>query len=301
MNHRNFSIIWCFCAFLLVLPHIATASHYTEEVLSEKRMMVAMRMIGHELLKCTGDGSSRVLPIQKEEGFYKISFEDSLGFDPEDLIRIVNGVMTETGVTNNYLVEVVKCDSREIVHIFEMNLRMNPDVIACSGRALPNDCYQLLVTILDGPFAVNISRDNGEVALENEPPGLPFKSTFLLIPLVMLIGAIGYIKGRNALAKEDPYMISIGSSQFDKKNMTLSHKDGSVDLSNKESALLLLLHSSMNEPVKREVILKKVWGDEGAYIGRTLDVFISKLRKKLEPDSSVRIVNIRGVGYKLVV
>jgi DNA-binding response OmpR family regulator len=46
--------------------------------------------------------------------------------------------------------------------------------------------------------------------------------------------------------------------------------------------------------------LNKVWGDEGDYIGRTLDVFISKLRKKLEADSSIKIVNIRGVGYKLV-
>jgi len=46
--------------------------------------------------------------------------------------------------------------------------------------------------------------------------------------------------------------------------------------------------------------LANVWGDQGDYVGRTLDVFISKLRKKLEADTNVRIVNIRGVGYKLV-
>jgi DNA-binding response OmpR family regulator len=54
-------------------------------------------------------------------------------------------------------------------------------------------------------------------------------------------------------------------------------------------------------PVERDEILNKVWGDDGDYVGRTLDVFISKLRKKLEADACVKIVNIRGVGYKLVV
>jgi DNA-binding response OmpR family regulator len=71
-------------------------------------------------------------------------------------------------------------------------------------------------------------------------------------------------------------------------------------LTSKEADLLILLHNSVNTGIEREVILNEVWGDEGDYVGRTLDVFISKLRKKLEGDSSVKIVNIRGVGYKLV-
>ena len=62
-----------------------------------------------------------------------------------------------------------------------------------------------------------------------------------------------------------------------------------------------MLYEKLNETVEKEVILKEVWGDEGDYVGRTLDVFISKLRKKLEADPNVKIVNIRGVGYKLVV
>ena len=70
---------------------------------------------------------------------------------------------------------------------------------------------------------------------------------------------------------------------------------------NKETDLLLLLYKAANTTVERELILNVVWGDEGDYVGRTLDVFISKLRKKLEADSSVKIVTTRGVGYKLVV
>jgi hypothetical protein len=58
--------------------------------------------------------------------------------------------------------------------------------------------------------------------------------------------------------------------------------------------------SSVNATVERDDILKSVWGDDGDYVGRTLDVFISKLRKKLEADSNIKIINIRGIGYKLV-
>ena len=76
--------------------------------------------------------------------------------------------------------------------------------------------------------------------------------------------------------------------------------DQQDELTSKEADLLLLLYNDVNTTVEREVILNRVWGDEGDYVGRTLDVFISKLRKKLEVDSKVKIVNIRGIGYKLV-
>jgi DNA-binding response OmpR family regulator len=56
----------------------------------------------------------------------------------------------------------------------------------------------------------------------------------------------------------------------------------------------------MDETIEREKILNVVWGDEGDYVGRTLDVFISKLRKKFSGDENVKIINVRGVGYKLM-
>jgi DNA-binding response OmpR family regulator len=83
--------------------------------------------------------------------------------------------------------------------------------------------------------------------------------------------------------------------------MELSHNGKPVELTSKESDLLQLLSHSANDTVDRETILKTVWGDDGDYIGRTLDVFISKLRKKLEADPNVKIANIRGIGYKLIV
>ncbi|MEM9650383.1 MAG: winged helix-turn-helix domain-containing protein, partial [Bacteroidota bacterium] len=101
--------------------------------------------------------------------------------------------------------------------------------------------------------------------------------------------------------KVDPNMISLGEYRFDKRNTELVLGNQRTELTGKEADLLLLLYKAANTSVAREVILNKVWGDQGDYVGRTLDVFISKLRKKFEADPKVKIVNIRGVGYKLVI
>lgn len=97
-----------------------------------------------------------------------------------------------------------------------------------------------------------------------------------------------------------PYITNIGKYQFDQRNMNLVFENEKIELSSKESDLLLLLYNAANTTLERGDILKNVWGDEGNYIGRTLDVFISKLRKKLEADTNIKIVNVRGVGYKLI-
>ena len=82
--------------------------------------------------------------------------------------------------------------------------------------------------------------------------------------------------------------------------MKLIFNNESIELTSKETDLLALLHSSIDQTIEREKILQVVWGDEGDYVGRTLDVFISKLRKKFSEDENVRIVNVRGVGYRLM-
>ena len=96
-------------------------------------------------------------------------------------------------------------------------------------------------------------------------------------------------------------LLMIGKYQFDKRNLLLTLGSEEIELSTKEADLLTLLYSSANNTLKRESILKIVWEDEGAYVGRTLDVFISNLRKKLGADENVKIINVRGVGYKMII
>jgi len=98
-----------------------------------------------------------------------------------------------------------------------------------------------------------------------------------------------------------PDVFSFGQSSLDYPNLLLTVKGKKLILTQKEADVLRLLGQSQHKLVKRDYILKTVWEDEGYFVGRSLDVFISKLRKYLKADSSIRIVNIHGVGYKMEV
>jgi DNA-binding response OmpR family regulator len=81
----------------------------------------------------------------------------------------------------------------------------------------------------------------------------------------------------------------------------LHFSEESILLTHRESELLFHLLQKKNEILDRTFILKKLWGDEDFFNARSMDVFISKLRKKLAKDKNVQIINVRGFGYKLTI
>jgi len=93
---------------------------------------------------------------------------------------------------------------------------------------------------------------------------------------------------------------AIGNSVFDYKHQSLIIKKEIISLTHRESELLLHLVQQKNTTIDRSYILKKLWGDDDFFNARSMDVFISKLRKKLKDEPSVEIVNVRGFGYKLI-
>ena len=88
---------------------------------------------------------------------------------------------------------------------------------------------------------------------------------------------------------------------FDAANRKLIANGESIDLTVKESRVLSILASSPNEIIERSRLQKEIWEDEGVIVGSSLDMFISKLRKKLEVDERLKIVVVRGKGYRLEV
>lgn len=96
-------------------------------------------------------------------------------------------------------------------------------------------------------------------------------------------------------------LFSIGQFKYDSTNLILSDKDSSITLTPKEGALLRLLCVNVNQLVTREKALKKIWGTDDYFIGRSMDVFITRLRKYLRSDSNVSIANVHGTGFKLEV
>ncbi len=287
---RAFFQILCIAAIAsaFLVPNGSQAA--TDDAVNEKRVEVAMRMIGHEMLNCIGDHSSRVMPVEHTDDMYRIRFGSEFGFDPDDVITIVQNVIAETGAASSCLVEVEQCDTKEVVHSFEIRNGGDELLIPCQGRVLPEDCYSIVVTVLDGRVVGQASQKT-----------VPLKSALMIVSFLLLTGVAGYMVRKKESVDDEPDIQLLGNTKFDKRNMTLSVNDELTDLSHKETELLSILIAGANEPVDRDELLREVWGDEGDYVGRTLDVFISKLRKKLKPDPSLKIVNIRGIGYKLVI
>lgn len=246
---------------------------------------VVMRLIGHEVLLQSGDNTSQVLPIEKLADRYKISFTKEFSFQPEDVVQIINGIIEKHNTSSVYTVEIEECISKKVIYSYKIGHEAQTNIIPCRGREQPKGCYAIFFTILD--HNINDASNFNKIAL-----------TIVITGLILLAGIIIMFKLK---PKKLIKTIAIGQFQFDQKNLLLYLKKDIIELSGKESDLLFLLYSNVNHTVAREIILKEVWGDEGDYVGRTLDVFISKLRKKLADDPHLKIINIRGVGYKFIV
>ncbi|HRO08552.1 MAG TPA: response regulator transcription factor [Saprospiraceae bacterium] len=95
-------------------------------------------------------------------------------------------------------------------------------------------------------------------------------------------------------------LYKIGKYSFDYRNLILSFNDVSRSLTQKEADLLKMLLDHKNNVVKRSIILEKLWGHDDYFLGRSMDVFISRLRKYLADDPKIKLDNIHGVGFKLV-
>jgi DNA-binding response OmpR family regulator len=94
-------------------------------------------------------------------------------------------------------------------------------------------------------------------------------------------------------------IVQVGQYEFNYKNLTLSSGKESKTLTQKEAEVLRLLYENRDRVLKREEILTSVWGDDDYFMGRSMDVFISKLRKYLKEDPTIQIVNYHGVGFRL--
>jgi DNA-binding response OmpR family regulator len=94
--------------------------------------------------------------------------------------------------------------------------------------------------------------------------------------------------------------IKLGNYSFNLKKQTLQINSEIETLTHREAHLLYHLINNQNEVLERSFILKKLWGDDDFFNARSMDVFITKLRKKLNKDDTLQIVNVRGYGYKLI-
>ncbi|MGY4386090.1 hypothetical protein ACVWYN_003140 [Pedobacter sp. UYP24] len=247
---------------------------------------ILLRKIGHELLLQSGDSTSRVLPVKKlADHEYQISFENELTFQADSLVNITRRLLAKDPLASDYVVNVLKSGKPGVAYGYAISKNKKDDIVTCIGRKQPVAHY--LINIKFKPVGLNTS-----------------KSGYLLggLPFLAFVGFIFLrsVKPRKVLPN-DKYAktFAFGAVLFDAQERKLIINNNNIDLTGTETRLLLIFALSPNEIIERSRLQKEIWEDEGVIVGRSLDMFISKLRKKLEFDPNINIVVVRGKGYKL--
>ena len=292
-NSRNFlsgKRNYLFGLIVLLFIAVISVAFGTEDSddFNISRREVVLRRIGHEILLQSGDSTSRVLPIKKiAENEYQIRFEKELSFLPDSLMSITRRFLDNAPLSTNYIVNVLNCDNSSIIYGYAISKNKKDDIVTCSKRRQPKACYRINIKF--------------------KPTGITTaKNGYLLggLSILVFVGFVFWrsVKPRKALPdSQHADRFTLGSVLFDAKNKKLIIGGKTIDLTGTETRVLLIFASSPNEIIERSRLQKEIWEDEGVIVGRSLDMFISKLRKKLELDPNIKIVVIRGKGYKLEV
>ncbi|ASZ11881.1 winged helix-turn-helix domain-containing protein [Chitinophaga pendula] len=258
------------------------------------RREILLRKIGHELLLQSGDSTSRVLPVEKiAENEYQIRFENEFTFQPDSLVNTTRRLLTHDPLAHNYVVNVLNCADSGVVYGYVMSKSGKDDIITCTGRTQPKACYKINIKI-ETPD-LNTAKSGYLLGC------LPFLAFAGFLLLKSAHPTIKPVKPQSTSPDNSQHtgMITLGAVLFDARNRKLIINGQPIDLTATETRVLHIFALSPNETIERSRLQKEIWEDEGVIVGRSLDMFISKLRKKLELNPDINIVVVRGKGYKL--
>lgn len=283
MNKRRIYLYFV----LLILIFIAWVFTDSPKSINEEpeTIKIALREVGHQLLLANQDSTSLVLPVVKiAASKYKMSFQKQLSIEPDSLVAIVKRSFQKAELPEYYIVEVIECLVKEVTYSYKMRNEEDKSIVPCRGRNLPKSCYTIETHFLDKTM-FSFGR----------------KFFFFMISLVVIIFFLDILnKKQIKISNENSQNhTSIGLFVFYPDQNKLVKEKIEIVLSKKECELLAIFVKKPNQVIKREELTKKVWEDNGVIVGRSLDTYISKLRKKLKSDNSIKLVNIHGVGYRL--
>ncbi|PCH70382.1 MAG: DNA-binding response regulator [Bacteroidales bacterium] len=123
----------------------------------------------------------------------------------------------------------------------------------------------------------------------------PFSMEELLVRIEAVLRRTSGVKNENTQEE-----FKLGRFLFDSKKQFLQDGDVTVKLTTKESELLKLLCNNVNKVLERNLALRTIWSDDNYFNARSMDVYITKLRKHLKPEPGIEIINVHGRGYKLI-
>lgn len=274
------------------LSGIAVAN--SDAVRFSENVNLSLRRTVDNLLRANGDSLSQIPPVKQTDA-NTFSVQMNRMFDYDKLPETLQRSFDAYHVNRPYSVTVLDCKTGEVTlgyQFFDLN---QPGGVACRGRSREEGCYTLQVRFM--PEA---------------PKPQAAGNTWLLITAGGTLAGLGFIAWNRSRHKKVPEIapqnapvpqsrVAFGNSWLDTGNQMLYNNDTTQPLTFREAKLLALFARNINQVLERDAILKSVWEDEGVTVGRSVDVFVSRLRKMLAPDPQVKITAIHGVGYKMEV
>lgn len=262
-------------------------------VIHDESVNLALRKTTHQLLKESGDSTSRIPAVEKvSKNKYRIEINQNFKYDR--LSNILNDCLELYGIHAPYYVSIKKCENDLIDLGFHKIDIKSSEGVPCKGRIKPAGCHYLEITFTEQN--------------KNKFPIILASGFFIFLLSAGLFYRYKF-KTKNTtvpgieehMDKKNPTFIFFGNSKLDFDGLMLYVKDFKHNLTYREAKLLHYFTLNIGTLLTRDQLLKEVWESEGVLVGRSLDVFVSRLRKKLSTDDSLVISAIHGVGYKFEV
>jgi len=271
---------------------LSANNHPAMEALSPEKVNLALRRTAHHLLSELGDTTSRIPPVQQTaQNVWLIRLEHTFNYDR--LPTLLQSSFELHGIKDNYDVAVLRCNDGELQLGYNYLDFLQYQEVPCGGREISAGCYNLQVTF---------------PALAKKEAIFPLWSWMLFFGSAAgLLFWVFYQKKRPKPNTEEQSPVPVateglrfGQCCLDVANQVLTCGTTRYQLTYREAKLLHLFASRPNQLLERDFILQNVWADEGILVSRSVDVFVSRLRKMLRTDPSVEITAVHGVGYRLM-
>lgn len=279
------------CVFMLFSLICSSATASDEQIGEQQdQINLALRRTADKLLRDSGDSTSRIPAVkQMSDKVWRVYLEQTFSYDT--LPSVLEASLNMYDVRDVYKVAIRRCEDAVIDLGYHQLDFLQDSTVPCGGRLAPEGCHYIELTFLT----------TGEQKKSSSKAEIS-----ILLLLVAFIGTGTWWWHRRKLQLASTPVESdagdwlpFGHSRLHVAGQILECDGVRHALTYREAKLLRLFASHPDQLLERDLILKQVWGDEGVQVGRSVDMFVSRLRKKLTVDPTVGIAAVHGVGYRL--
>ncbi len=283
-----------------------------ETVIAAEKVNLALRRTGHLILKQSGDSTSQIPPVKQiKKGVWELRLPQYFQYD--SLPYFLQSSLNMHQINCKYDVAILKCSDTTLVKGYSFLDIDKGQKVPCTGREMEKGCYDIRFTILP-----EMKKEHTSMLFARIVSAL---SSVVLSVITILYFVGMYRNSRKNLSvssdestsvtavslKEEPESLDIPSkpvlqfanSRLDVSNLELKCGEKYHKLTYREAKLLHFFVRQANQVLERNIILENVWADEGIVVGRSIDMFVSRIRKMLKDDPNVQLVAVHGIGYKM--